>query len=189
MGAVDKLRKKLKEGEVYRRSDLATWSSSVDRDLNDLVTEGALQKLSQGLFYYPRQTVFGKTPPDEKVLVRSFLKDDNFLLTSPNVFNSLGVGTTQLYNTKVVYNHKRHGKFKFGNQEFDFRVKHHFPKKPTTEFLLVDLVNNLDTLAEDKASVLKNVADKVTSMDKKALKRSVAQYGSVKTKKIFAPLI
>jgi hypothetical protein len=89
----------------------------------------------------------------------------------------------------VVYNHKRHGKFKLGNQEFDFRVKHQFPKKLTTEFLLVDLVNNLDTLAEDKKQVLGNVANKVTSMDKRALKRSVAQYGNVKTKKIFAPLM
>lgn len=189
MRTIDQLRKQLKEGEVYRRSDLANLSSSVDRHLSDLVKGGTLQKLSQGLFYYPKQTVFGKTPPDEKVLVRSFLKDDNFLLTSPNVFNSLGVGTTQLYNTKVVYNHKRHGKFKLGNQEFDFRVKHQFPKKPTTEFLLVDLVNNLDMLAEDKTQVLENVANKVTSMNKRALKKSVAQYGSVKTKKIFAPLM
>ena len=189
MRTVDQLRRQLKEGAVYRRSDLAKLSSSVDRHLGDLVKEGTLQKLSQGLFYYPKQTVFGKTPPDEKLLVQSFLKDDNFLLTSPNVFNSLGVGTTQLYNTKVVYNHKRHGKFKLGNQEFDFRVKHQFPKKPTTEFLLVDLVNNLDTLAEDKAQVLGNVANKVNGMDKRALKRSVAQYGSVKTKKIFAPLM
>jgi hypothetical protein len=189
MRAVDKLKKNLKEGEVYRRSDLTNLSSSVDRHLNDLVKEGTLQKLSQGLFYYPKQSVFGKTPPDEKVLVRSFLKDDNFLLTSPNVFNSLGVGTTQLYNTKVVYNHKRHGKFKLGNQEFDFRVKHQFPQKPTMEFLLVDLVNNLDTLAEDKNQILRNVANKVTSMDKRVLRRSVAQYGNVKTKKIFAPLM
>ena len=189
MRAVDQLRKQLKEGEVYRRSYLANLSPSVDRDLSDLVKEGTLQKMSQGLFYYPKHTTFGKTPPDEKVLVRSFLKDDNFLLTSPNVFNNLGVGTTQLYNTKVVYNHKRHGKFKLGNQEFDFRVKHQFPKKLTIEFLLVDLVNNLDTLAEDKTQVLSNVATKVTSMDKRALKKSVAQYGSVKTKKIFAPLM
>lgn len=189
MKAVDQLRKQLKEGEVYRRDDLVNLSSSVDRHLSDLVTDGTLQKLSQGLFYYPKQTVFGKTPPDEQVLVRSFLKDDNFLLTSPNVFNSLGVGTTQMYNTRVVYNHKRHGKFKLGNQEYDFRVKHQFPKKPTTEFLLVDLVNNLDALAEDRTKVLENVVHKVASMDKRALKRSVTRYGSVKTKKIFAPLV
>ena len=189
MEAVEKLRRKLKEGVVYRRGDLTNLSSSVDRHLNELVKDGTLQKLSQGLFYYPKQSVFGKTPPDEKTLVRCFLKDDHFLLTSPNVFNSLGVGTTQLYNTRVVYNHKRHGKFKLGNQVFDFRVKHHFPRKPTTDFLLVDLVNNLDRLAEDKKQVLENVAHKVATMDKKGLKKAVAQYGSVKTKKIFSPLM
>lgn len=59
----------------------------------------------------------------------------------------------------------------------------------TPEFLLVDLVNTLDNLAEDKNQVLKNVTTKVASMDKKALKKSVAQYGNVQTKKFFAPLI
>jgi hypothetical protein len=34
-----------------------------------------------------------------------------FLLTSPNAYNTLGVGTTQLYDKTVVYNHKRHGHF------------------------------------------------------------------------------
>jgi hypothetical protein len=42
-------------------------------------------------------------PPAEETLIRSFLKDDRFLLTSPNVYNSLGIGTTQLYNKQLVY--------------------------------------------------------------------------------------
>jgi len=189
MESVDRLRKKLKPGEVYRRGELASWSSSVDRHIGELVKDGTLQKLSGGLFYYPRQTVFGQAPPDERKLVSGFLKDDEFLLTSPNVYNSLGVGTTQLYNTRVVYNHKRHGKFRLGNQEFDFRVKHRFPSLATPEFLLVDLVNNLNSLAEDKEKVLKNVAQKATGMNKTALKKSVARYGNVGTKKFFAPLL
>lgn len=54
---------------------------------------------------------------------------------------------------------------------------------------MVDLVNNLESLAEDKSEVLKKVADKVEVMDKKKLKHSVVEYGSVKTKKLFAPLL
>ena len=189
MKAVDIFKKKLKKGTVYRRSDLALLTSSVDRHVHGLVQDGTLQKLSPVLFSYPKESVFGKTPRDGNDLVRTFLKDDHFLLTSPNLFNSLGVGTTQLYNQQVVYNYKRHGKFKLGNQEFDFRVKPRFPRKLTPEFLLVDLVNTLDNLAEDKNQVLKNVTTKVASMDKKALKKSVAQYGNVQTKKFFAPLI
>ena len=149
------LKRQLKPGEVYRRTELANWSKSVDRHLDELMQEGTLQKLSQGLYYYPKESAFGKTPPDENMVVQSFLKDHRFLLTSPNAYNSLGVGTTQLYNVRTVYNHKSHGEFKLGNRTFQFHIKPHFPLKVTPEFLLVDLVNNLEALAEDKSEVLK----------------------------------
>ncbi len=186
---VDRLKQHLKKGRVYRRNELTRWTKSVDRHLEELVQGGVLQKLSQGLYYVPKETAFGKAPPDERELVRSFLNDDRFLLTSPNAYNGLGVGTTQLYNERTVYNHKRHGEFTLGNRKFNFRMKPHFPKKMTEEFLLVDLVNNLNTLAEDPTEVLQKVASRVQVMDKKKLAQNVAEYGSVKTKKIFATLV
>ncbi len=125
---MDHLRRQLKRGQVYRRQDLLRWSSSVDRHLAELVKNGTLQKLSGGLYYYPEKTIFGMAPPDETVLVSGFLKDDRFLLTSPNFYNSLGIGTTQLYNTRIVYNHKRSGEFNFGKSKFIFRKKPHFLK-------------------------------------------------------------
>lgn len=189
MNRLEELKRHLKRGQVYRRDDLAKWSKSVDRHLDALVEEETLQKLSQGLYYYPKLSAFGKTPPEEDVLIRSFLKDDRFLLTSPSSYNSLGVGTTQLYNERTVYNHKRHGEFKLGNRKFTFRMKPHFPSKVTKEFLLVDLVNNLETLAEDPTEVLKNVAVKVRTMDTKKLKRYAAQYGTAKAKKLLTPLL
>lgn len=189
MNRLEELKKHLKRGQVYRRDDLVKWSKSVDRHLDALVEEDTLQKLSQGLYYYPKLSAFGKTPPEEEVLIRSFLKDDRFLLTSPSSYNSLGVGTTQLYNERTVYNHKRHGEFKLGNRKFSFRLKPRFPSKVTKEFLLVDLVNNLETLAEDPTEVLKNVALKVRTMDTKKLKRYVSQYGTAKAKKLMTPLL
>ena len=189
MSKLNELKQHLRRGKVYRRTDLTKWSSSVDRHLEMLLKEGTLQKLSQGLYYYPKETVFGTTPPDEESLVKSFLKDDRFLVTSPNAYNSLGVGTTQLYNQRTVYNHKRHGEFKLGNRTFSFKIKPHFPSKATLEFLLVDLVNNLSALAEDQDEVLKNISSKVPTMDKKKLADSVAKYGSAKAKKIFVPMM
>lgn len=189
MTKLNELKTHLEPGQVYRRTDLSKWSKSVDRHLDMLVKDGTLNKLSQGVYHYPKTTAFGAAPPEEENLVRSFLKDDRFLLTSPNSYNGLQVGTTQLYNKRVVYNHKRHGDFKLGNRTFSFRVKPHFPKKLTPEFLIVDLINNLETLAEDHQEVLKNVAVKVKNMNSQKLKRSVAEYGSVKTKKVFQPLL
>jgi hypothetical protein len=189
MTKLEELKKHLKRGKVYRRSDLVKWSKSVDRHLEALLGDGTLQKLSQGLYYFPGETAFGKTPPEDEVLIRSFLKDDRFLLTSLNAYNSLGVGTTQLYNQRMVYNHKRHGEFKLGNKNFSFRVKPHFPKKVTSEFLLVDLVNNLETLAEDHKEVLENISRKAHLMDPKKLQHSVLEYGNAKARKIFSPLV
>src|SRR3954469_24135153 len=123
MKRLEQLKTHLERGHVYRRGDLEQWSRSVDRHLALLVEDGTLQKMSQGLYYYPKETAFGKTPPAETELVRGFLKDDRFLLTSPNAYNSLGVGTTQLYNKLTVYNHKRHGDFKLGNRIYNFQMK------------------------------------------------------------------
>lgn len=189
MNKLQELKKNLKRGKVYRRADLSKWSKSVDRHLNELLKEGTLQKLSQGLYFYPELTVFGKTPPEEATLVRSFLKDSRFLVTSLNAYNALGVGTTQLYNQKTVYNHKRHGDFNLGGKTFSFRVKPHFPSKATPEFLLIDLLNNLEQLAEDPKEIVSKVRLKAKSMDQKKLKKSLQQYGSLKAKRILEPFV
>lgn len=80
---------------------------------------------------------------------------------------------------------KRHGIFSFGNRQFDFRVKPRFPKKLTPEFLLVDAINNLDELAEDKHQVLQMVERKLSGFDQAKLTRAVSDYGSIATKKRF----
>jgi hypothetical protein len=99
------------------------------------------------------------------------------------------VGTTQLYDQTVVYNHKRHGEFPLGGRKFSFRVKPHFPKSLTREFLLVDLVNNLDALAETKSEVLDRVKQRTATFDGPRLRRAVRDYGSVRTRKFFDQLL
>lgn len=189
MSKLKELKRHLKRGKVYRRADLEKWSTSVDRHLHALVEEGTLEKLSTGVYHYPKETVFGKAPAEERELVSAFLKDDRFLLTSPNNYNALGLGTTQLYNNKMVYNHKRHGVFKLGNRKFDFQLRHHFPNKLSTEFLVVDMVNNLDRLAEDTNAVLSRLRDKVQQLDSSKLKASLANYGNARAKRLLSPMI
>jgi hypothetical protein len=186
MTKLEELKRRLRPGQVYRREDLTRWSNAVDRHLKQLVEEGTLTKLAGGLYACPKETVFGKAPAEDDKLVEAFLKDDRFLLASPNAYNSLGVGTTQLYDKTVVYNHKRHGDFQLGGRKFAFRVKPSFPKSLTKEFLLVDLVNNLDQLAESKQEVLARVAERAASYDARRLQRVARSYGSVRAKKFFA---
>jgi len=185
MKALEELKKHLKPGRVYRRSDLEQWSNAVDRHLKQLVKEDALQKLAQGLYYYPMKASFGNVPPEDEKLVSAFLKSADFLLTTPNNYNSLGVGTTQLYNKRTVYNHKRHGQFTLGGKVFDFHLKHKFPKELSEEFLLVDLLNNLNELAEDRDNVLENVKAKVLEKPESQMKRVFNMYAGERTKHKF----
>lgn len=189
MTRLEQLKTRLRPGHVYRREDLAQWSNSVDRHARELVEAGVLRKLRNGLYHYPKTSVFGQVPPDERELVRTFLKEDDFLLTSPNAYNALGLGATQLYNTRVVYNHKRHGRFALGGLSFDFRRKPRFPRKVTEEFLLVDLLNNLSGLAEDTAMLRVRVRAKAGTMDPTRLRRAARDYGKVGTRKFLEQVL
>jgi hypothetical protein len=186
MTRLEAFKKHLRPGQVYRREDLAGWSNAVDRHVKQLLADGTLTKLAGGLYAYPKDTVFGKAPAKEDKLVGTFLKDRRFLLASPNAYNSLGVGTTQLYDKTVVYNHKRHGLFSLGGRTFDFRVKPAFPRALSAEFLLVDLVNNVDRLAESKNEVLARVKERASSYDVARLQRAARDYGNVRTRRFFS---
>jgi hypothetical protein len=185
MNALQEIKIHLSPGQVYRRADIEKWSNAVDRHLSQLQKEKALFKLSGGIYYCPKESPFGPVPPSDRELIKAFLKDDRFLLMTPNAYNSLGVGTTQLYNESVVYNHKRHGIFKLGARSFRFVLKHHFPLVLCDEFLLVDLVDHINQLAENRERILNLVKTKALSMNQKHLKKAILNYGGVRSKKMF----
>lgn len=181
-----KLVSHLKPGRVYRRETLLSFSKAIDRDLITLINEGLLEKVAAGLYYKPATSRFGALPPNDEELAKAFLRDDLFLLYSWNQYNSLGLGLTQLYNCVVVYNHKRHGLFRLGGKTFDFRrPARGFPNKLTVEFLLVDLINNLNELAEDADYVKTRVKDIIHRFDSKKLASNVKQFGKIATKRFF----
>jgi hypothetical protein len=123
-------------------------------------------------------------PPDDSALIAAFLRDDDFLLLSPASYNTLELGGTQLYNRTVVYNHKRHGRFTFGNRTFDFLMKPRFPRKLSEEFLFVDLVNNLGELAEEREQLQDKAQFRARKFDRHKLMQAASKFGTVATKKL-----
>lgn len=182
----EQLNNQMHVGQVYRRDMLLSYSKALDRDLDTLVKKGLLRKLSGGLYYKPAKSEFGVLSPSDDNLVNKFLRDNKFLIYSWNQYNLLGVGLTQLYNRMIVLNHKRHGVFKLGNKEFDFRRSNKgFPSKITPEFLLVDLVNNLRELAENTILVRQNILNRLHTFNKDQLLRLAKKYGKISTKRFF----
>jgi hypothetical protein len=182
----EKLALNLVAGRVYRRDALLSFSSALDRDLATLVNKGVVEKVAPGLYYKPAHSRFGMLPSKDEELVRSFLRDDPFLLFSWNQYNTLGLGLTQLYNQLVVYNRKRHGLFTLGEKQFDFRRSARgFPEKLSKEFLLVDLINNLSELAEDAELIKTQVKKHIKQFNQNKVNQYVRIYGKVATRKFF----
>lgn len=189
MSALGELKRRLRPGQVYRRKELARWSNAVDRHVRELVSEGRLEKVGSGLYMTPRQSRFGPVPANARKLVQTFLGDDRFLLVTPSAFNGLGVGTSQLYNEPVVYNRKRHGRFRLDGRMFDFRMRASVPAKLSKEVLLVDLLHNLDRLPEDKSRILPRALARAREMDRTRLARAVRDFGSARAARLLAPVL
>lgn len=184
-----KLNNKLVSGRLYKRASLKRYSTAVDRDLTRLVQDKQLKKIAPGLYYKPKESRYGPLPPDDTLMVAEFLREKNFLLYSWNVYNSLGLGLTQIYNRKVVYNRKRHGVFELSGREYDFRrPARGYPSKLTPEFLLVDLVNNLKELDEDSAEIKKRIKKKLSSFNAAKVMQYARKYGKVATLRFFEEL-
>lgn len=182
----EKFASNLVAGHVYRRGALSSFSTAVDRDLTTLVNKGVLEKVAPGLYYKPAHSRFGTLPSKDEELVRTFLHEDPFLLFSWNQYNTLGLGLTQLYNRVVVYNRKRHGLFKLGGKQFDFRrPARGFPEKLSKEFLLVDLINNLSELAEDAELIKAQVKKHIKKSNLNKINQCAKLYGKVATRKFF----
>ncbi|MFI5301604.1 MAG: type IV toxin-antitoxin system AbiEi family antitoxin domain-containing protein [Polyangiales bacterium] len=131
----------LREGRVYRARDLARWSECPARLAQRLVREGALRRISRGLYCSPIASEFGPAPVTDEALLRAVLAGDPFLVSGPPRWNMLGLGSTAMFAATLVYNTRRTGEFVIDGRRFLFR-RGRFPKRPSPEWFVVDLIGH-----------------------------------------------
>ena len=137
----------------------------------------------------PEETPFGKALPEETQLLKAFLKDDRFVVYDLNLFNSLGLGLTQLYNKRIVFNRKRHGNFQFNRKHYYFYRWREAPKKLSKEFLYVEFLNRFDKLTENTVKHKSLLKKQIRKLDKRKLQKAVTNYGKESTKKKLQSLL
>ena len=127
-------------------------------------------------------TKFGPAPPDRRDLLRSFLDGDTFVITGPPVWNTLGLGSTQMFAHPLVYNRKRSGLFNLGGRTFDLR-RVQFPDQPTQEWFVVDLLENLASVCLDRSETSAVLASRLAAgaFNPDALAAMAASFGTKAT--------
>ncbi|TGL37047.1 hypothetical protein EHQ52_02845 [Leptospira koniambonensis] len=187
--SLDTLKLHLKPGKVYRRGDLTAFSSSVDRELKQLVEQGFLKKERTGLYFCPKKSKFGDVSADASSLVERYLKTKDFLIVDYNALNSLDLGLTQLYTWLTVYNQKRHGLVELGGVKFNFKRRPGYPQTLSREFLLVELLNERKALAEVPVNLNEKMQKLVKKLNSTQLKKVAEQFGKVAARKKFRELL
>ncbi len=130
----------LEANRVYRTKEFARWGKNASRLVQRLVDKGQLRELAHGLYYAPGKTRFGTVPRDDELL-RAFLETDEYLLTGPPAWTTLGLGATAMFAATLVYNRKRTGEFELGGRTFLLR-RVAFPTHPPREWFAIDLIEH-----------------------------------------------
>jgi len=176
---------RLRRGRVYRTKDLGRWGENPSRLAKRLTRDKELVELRHGLFYRPKQSRFGVVPPSERELLRALLDGGPYLLTGPDQWNALGLGSTAVFASQLVYNTKRSGVFQFGNQRFVLR-RVRFPRHPTPEWFAVDLIQNHEMVGvalDDLGDGLER-AVAAGRLRAEELRRAADKYGTRRTQTV-----
>ena len=94
----------IKEGETFTYKDLLIEKNeyqSAAKSIERLIKKGIIKRISPGIFFKPKQTVFGELLPSEEEILKLYLyKNDRRIgyITGVYLYNKLGL-TTQIPQT------------------------------------------------------------------------------------------
>jgi len=173
---------RLRAGRVYRTEDFRSHTSNPTRLAARLAEQGRLRRLRKGLYYAPRESAFGEVPPSGSELLRAFFRGLPYLVTGPTVWNGLGLGSTSVEATTLVYNTTRTGVVSLGSRRFELR-RVAFPRNPSPEFFVVDLLENCERAGTrpDRVRDALRVALQRGHFDAEELGRMATDFGTAAT--------
>ncbi len=175
----------LARGKVYRTEDFTRYDSNPTRWASKQVKQGRLRRLRHGLYHVPRKGAFGEVPPSEDELLKAYFRKRRYLRTGPMVWNGLGLGTTAVEATPLVYNTTRTGEVDLGGRRFELR-RVRFPRKPDKEYFVVDLLENADRAGVDRKRVGLALARALSKgrFDERCLLERGREYGTQGTQRL-----
>jgi len=172
----------LQANQVYRTKHFARWGKNPARLAQRLVEAGQLRELAHGLYYVPGKSRFGAVPPSDDTVLRAFLESDDYVVTGPPAWTTLGLGATAMFAATLVYNRKRSGEFVLGGRTFLLR-RVAFPVHPPREWFAVDLIEHQGMAGVDADALAAGMRREMRAgrLDASLLVEMAASYGTKAT--------
>jgi hypothetical protein len=116
MGVTQKIQKqisKLADGTTFKYEQLAIEPqefSATAKAIERLIAKGIIKRVSTGVFYKPKKTVFGELKPNEEEILKPYLFEKGkriAYITGTSLYNRLGLTTQIPKSIKIASRDKR----------------------------------------------------------------------------------
>jgi predicted transcriptional regulator of viral defense system len=110
---IRKLIKKIPEGKTFGYLDLGIAREkylTAAKALERFQKEGLIKRVSKGVFYKPKLTVFGELEPEYNELLQAYLFENGkriAYITGTSLYNQLGLTTQMAFKIKIASRKKR----------------------------------------------------------------------------------
>ncbi|MBE7510458.1 MAG: hypothetical protein HS118_09710 [Bacteroidia bacterium] len=171
MGVTQNIQKqisKLAEGTTFKYEQLAVEPQefvAAAKAIERLIAKGVIKRVSTGVFYKPKKTVFGELKPNEDELLKPYLFEKGkriAYITGTSLYNRLGLTTQIPKSIKIASRNKRitvsSGSIKATP------VKSYVDVTDTNFYLLelLDVLRNFKQIPDlDKSSAIKIISKKL----------------------------
>lgn len=173
-------------GEVFTYDTLSipqSEFSAAAKALSRLVANGVIKRYKNGMYYKPKQTVFGELKPREDVLLKNYLFENNrqiAYVTGIRLYNQFGL-TTQVPNVVRLASRDKEIKTKIGNLTIKPAKSYvRVTKKNVPLLQLLDVMKDFKNIPDmDKkkgVAFLKEKIEKLSDEDKDKLTNFAKAY-------------
>lgn len=110
---IEKQLKQIPEGLPFRYQDIGIESdeySAATKSIERLIASGTVKRASKGLFYKPKQSIFGQMPPSDADLIKQYLFKNGqriAYITGTSLYNGMGLTTQMPFTIDVASKMRR----------------------------------------------------------------------------------
>jgi len=186
MGVTKKIRKQisnLSEGTTFKYAQLTIEPQefiAAAKAIERMIDKGIIKRLSTGVFYKPKKTVFGKLMPNEEEVLKPYLYKNGkriAYITGTSLYNRLGLTTQIPTIIKIASRDKR---ITVSNGTVKASPVKSYVSVTDSNFHLLELLDALKDLKKipdlDKSSGIKIISKKIKELNSKELKLLI-KYG------------
>lgn len=175
MGVTQKIQKqisKLAEGTTFKYEQLSVESQefvAAAKAIERLIVKGVIKRVSTGVFYKPKKTVFGELKPSEEELLKPYLFDKGnriAYITGTSLYNRIGLTTQIPKSVKIASRVKR---ITVSNGNIKATPVKSYVDVTDSNFYLLELLDALKDFKQipdlDKSSAIKILSKKLKELN------------------------